>query len=73
MLSYTPMGMGSLDAADSGLHGGAYGGHDGGMQAHLRAALITKINSFLPEAMHQQTEKRFNNSSIKEMRCAVGR
>ena len=39
----------------------------------LRKTLIARINNFLPAHKHDYCEKRFQNSSIKEMQNAVGR
>ena len=39
----------------------------------LRKTLIARINNFLPAHKHDYCEKRFQNSSIKEMQNAIGR
>ena len=40
---------------------------------NLRKTLIARINNFLPAHKHDYCEKRFQNSSIKEMQNAIGR
>ena len=42
-------------------------------EANLRSTLIARINNFLPAHKHDYCEKRFQNSSIKEMQNAIGR
>ena len=42
-------------------------------EINLKQTLISRINNFLPAHKHDYCEKRFQNSSIKEMQNAVGR
>ena len=40
---------------------------------NLKQMLVSRINNFLPTNKHEYNEKRFQNSSIKEMQNAIGR
>ena len=40
-------------------------------EINLRENLIRRFNNFIPAHAHDQTEKRFENSSVKEMKGAI--
>ena len=40
---------------------------------HLKWALMVQLNDFLPDHLRDKTERRYENSSIEELRNAVGR
>ena len=42
-------------------------------EINLRQSLISKFNTFMPAHKQDQTEKRFANSSVREMKNAIGR